>query len=148
TDGPLLVATRVNVTRLPVGTVWVTGLLTTLISVTGVIVTVTGVLVEGVGSVGLLTVAVFVTVIGLAVVLVAVATTVTVTLLPTATLAKTQLSGLALLQLPLLGDAEMNVRPAGRLSVTVTAVALEGPLLVATRVNVTTLPVVTVCDGG
>src|SRR5438477_469070 len=41
TEGPLFVATRVKVTRLPVVTVWLAGLLTIVISVTGVIVTVT-----------------------------------------------------------------------------------------------------------
>src|SRR5262249_18631144 len=99
-------------------------------------------------SVGLVTVAVFVTVIVAAVAFVAVATTVTVTLWPTATLPNAQLSGLLLLQLPLLGTADASVHAAGKFEVMVTAVAADGPAFVATSVNVTREPVATVCEGG
>jgi len=60
---------------------------------------------------------------------------------PFATVPKAQVTvGVAKVQVPWLGVAETNVSPAGRTSVNVTPVELDGPLLVTAIVKVTVVP--------
>src|SRR5712664_1241606 len=71
---------------------------------------------------------------------VAVAVRVTDVFAPFASVPRLQVTVVVPVQVPWLGVAETNVRPAGSTSVTVTPVELDGPLLVTAIVKVTVVP--------
>lgn len=73
----------------------------------------------------------------------ALATMLSVAVAPFASEPRLQL--MAVVQLPWLGVSETRTMPAGSVSVKVTPVAVEGPLLVTVNEKVILLPVLTVC---
>src|SRR5260370_39369718 len=72
--------------------------------------------------------------VGLAAAAVTVAVRETEAVVPMASVPKVQLTVVVPVQVPWLGVADTNLSPAGRTSVTVTPVELDGPLLATVRV--------------